>query len=116
MINITWETKEEAVSRGLIGAFAAPVIGSTAVASGLSPVFLLGLLTMSPRVVGETINALGLPLRARNALKKAINDMADAIGRENISSVTQRAEQGALREALRNRRDIEQSRKAATGL
>lgn len=115
LANVTGQQLSEALSRGIIGSFAAPVVGSTAVAAGISPVFLLGLLTMSPRLVGETINALGLPLRARNALKKSINDVADAIGRENISGVIQRGEQGALRETLRNRKNIQDSRRAVNG-
>jgi hypothetical protein len=100
---ISGQQLSEAISRGLVGSLGAPSVLASAASGAVSPIFLVSLLGLSPRFVGEAINALRLPLRVSSALKVAINNIADGIGRNNIGLLGERLKQAGTKEVLRNK-------------
>lgn len=99
--NIAGQQLSETISRGIVGALATPGLIGASAAGAISPVFLVSLLTLSPRFIGEAINALRLPLRAKTKLKQAIVNMKDAIGPTEINRLRNRAGQTISKEILR---------------
>lgn len=69
----------EALPRGLVGTYLAPVVAGGAVAGGVSPAILPGLLLASPRAVGEFARALGLGAAKTDALIDAIAESKDIL-------------------------------------
>jgi hypothetical protein len=99
---IVGQQLSEAMSRGLIGSLGATSLTTAILSGAISPVMIVSLLSASPRVVGEVINSLGLPIRVARALKSTINNMADAIGRENLGVLRQQLGRGITRESVQD--------------
>jgi len=103
--NIAGQQLSETISRGIVGSLAPIFLGGSVVgasaAGAISPVFLISLLTLSPRFIGEAINALRLPLRAKTKLKQAIINMKNAIGPNEINRLRNRAGQSISKEIFR---------------
>lgn len=69
---ISGQQLSEALPRGLVGTYLAPVVAGGAIAGGASSAILPGLLLASPRVVGELARSLGLATAKTDALIDAI--------------------------------------------
>lgn len=76
---ISGQQLSEALPRGLVGTYLAPVVAGGAVAGGVSPALLPGLLLASPRAVGEFARALGLGAAKTDALIDAIAESKDIL-------------------------------------
>lgn len=69
---IAGQQLSEALPRGLVGTYLAPVVAGGAIAGGASSAILPGLLLASPRAVGEFARSLGLATAKTDALIDAI--------------------------------------------
>lgn len=69
---ISGQQLSEALPRGLVGTYLAPVVAGGAIAGGASSAILPGLLLASPRAVGEFARALGIGAAKTDALIDAI--------------------------------------------
>ena len=70
--DISGQQLSEALPRGLIGTYLAPIIAGGAIAGGVTPAILPGLLLASPRTVGEFARSLGIGTAKTEALIDAI--------------------------------------------
>jgi hypothetical protein len=88
----------EALPRGLVGTYLAPVIAGGTIVGGVSPAILPSLLLASPRAVGEFARALGLGAAKTDALIDAIAETKDilikagALAGENAEDITDESE------------------------
>lgn len=77
---ITGQQLSEIMPRGIVGRIIAPLIGTSAVATGGASASFIPLLALSsPRVIGETISALGLSAQKSKVLKNAFSEAQDVI-------------------------------------
>ena len=69
---ITGQQLSEALPRGLVGTYLAPVLAGGVIAGGVTPAIIPGLLLASPRAVGEFSRALGIGAAKADAFIDAI--------------------------------------------